>query len=190
MRYVDPNGNSAVASITLKQAAKIAVVRGAPKLALAATDGPSPLLDIVATLWLCYDVYDILKNYSLTATEENEGQNPLGESPANEPSPLPDEGANSEKENTDGLGQVLNGAKPGRETKGHTKQWEKPGNMDDANKDFDSLNPQDVKNIPGGRAGKLPDGRNINVRDHSSDGRPTLEVQNGKERIKVRYGEE
>ena len=37
--------------------------------------------------------------------------------------------------------------------------------------------------------GELPDGRKVNVRDHSSDGRPTLEVQEGKNRIKVRYGE-
>ncbi|MBQ4024707.1 MAG: hypothetical protein II611_04880 [Treponema sp.] len=37
--------------------------------------------------------------------------------------------------------------------------------------------------------GELPDGRRVNVRDHSSDGRPTLEVQEGKNRIKVRYGE-
>ena len=61
--------------------------------------------------------------------------------------------------------------------------------MDDANDDFDSLNPQNVKNIPGGRTGELPDGRRVNVRDHSSDGLPTLEVQEGKNRIKVRYGE-
>ena len=38
--------------------------------------------------------------------------------------------------------------------------------------------------------GELPDGRKVNVRDHSSDGRPTLEVQEGKNRIKVRYGKE
>lgn len=101
---------------------------------------------------------------------------------------VPKEGAESGKKD-DGLGQVLDGAKPGRDTKGHTKQWGKPGTMDDANGDFDSLNPSNVKNIPGGRTGELPDGRRINVRDHSSDGRPTLEVQNGKNRIKVRYGE-
>lgn len=105
-----------------------------------------------------------------------------------EPSPMPSEGVESGKQD-DGLGQVLNGAKPGRDTKGHTKQWEKPGSMEDANGDFDSLNPQNVKNILGGRTGELPDGRKVNVRDHSSDGRPTLEVQDGKNRIKVRYGE-
>ena len=37
--------------------------------------------------------------------------------------------------------------------------------------------------------GELHDGRKVNVRDQSSDGRPTLEVQEGKNQIKVRYGE-
>ena len=68
-------------------------------------------------------------------------------------------------------------------------QWNKTGGIDDANDDFDSLNLQNVKEIPGGRTGKLPDGRKINVRDHSSDGRPTLEIQDGKNKIKIRYGE-
>ena len=55
-------GLSVVASIPLKQALKIAFTRVAPKVAMAAADGPSPVLDIVATLWLCYDIYDILQN--------------------------------------------------------------------------------------------------------------------------------
>ncbi len=29
--------------------------------------------------------------------------------------------------------------------------------------------------------------RKVNVRNHSSDGRPTLEIQDGKNRIKIRY---
>lgn len=62
-------------------------------------------------------------------------------------------------------------------------EWKKTGNIDNANDDFDSLNPQNVKDIPGGRTGKLPLGRKINVRDHSSDGRPTLEIQDGKNQI-------
>ena len=69
------------------------------------------------------------------------------------------------------IAKILDGAKPGRETKGHTQQWVKQGSMDDANKDFDSLNPQNIKNIPGGRTGELSEGRKVNVRDHSSDGR-------------------
>jgi hypothetical protein len=79
------------------------------------------------------------------------------------------------------------GAKPGRETKGRAQQWEKSGGADQANKDFDSLRPGDVRPIQGGRVGQLPDGRMVNVRTGSSDGRPTLEVQSGKNSIKIRY---
>jgi hypothetical protein len=82
---------------------------------------------------------------------------------------------------------VLNGAKPGDKTKGHTKQWEKDGGNEQANKDFDDLDPENEKNIKGGKTGVLKDGRKINVRNHSSDGRPTLEIQDGKKRIKIRY---
>jgi RHS repeat-associated protein len=81
-------------------------------------------------------------------------------------------------------------AKPGRETKGRAKQWEKSGGMSEADKDFDDKKPIDVIALPnGGRRGILPDGRQINVRPDSSDGRPTLEIQDGKNRIKVRYTE-
>lgn len=45
----------------------------------------------------------------------------------------------------------------------------------------------DVKDIPGGKVGKLPDGRTVNVRNKSSDGRPTLEIYDGKKSIKIRY---
>jgi len=38
-----------------------------------------------------------------------------------------------------------------------------------------------------GRRGILPDGRPINVRPNSSDGRPTIEIQDGKNKVKVRY---
>jgi RHS repeat-associated protein len=80
------------------------------------------------------------------------------------------------------------GATPGRETKGRTTQWEKPGGMPEANKDFDDKGPKDVVDLPGGgRTGTLPDGRPINVRPNSKDGRPTLEIQSGKNRDKVRY---
>jgi RHS repeat-associated protein len=81
------------------------------------------------------------------------------------------------------------GATPGRETKGRTTQWDKGGGMDEANRDFDAKGPKDVVPLPdGGRRGTLPDGRQINVRPDSSGKVPTLEIQDGKNRDKVRYG--
>jgi RHS repeat-associated protein len=81
------------------------------------------------------------------------------------------------------------GATPGRKTKGRAKLWDKKGGKAEADKDFDNLKPNDVRPIPGGRTGTLPDGRSANVRDDSSDGRPTLEIQDGKGNSdKVRYG--
>jgi len=80
-------------------------------------------------------------------------------------------------------------ATPGRETKGRTKQWDAPGGINEAEKDFSDKNPSDVREIPGGgKVGTLPDGRTIIVRPTSTDGRPTLEIQDGKNRVKVRYG--
>lgn len=81
------------------------------------------------------------------------------------------------------------GATPGRKTKGRTTQWVKPGGMSDADRDFDNLGPTGIRDLPdGGRTGTLPDGRSVNVRPDSTDGRPTLEIQDGKRRDKIRYG--
>ncbi len=84
------------------------------------------------------------------------------------------------------------GTTPGDKTKGKTKNFDKPGGFDQANIDFDNLNPENIKDIIDGKGGKgrtgvLPDGTRINVRPNSSDGRPTVEIQNGKKKIKVRY---
>lgn len=80
-------------------------------------------------------------------------------------------------------------ATPGRETKGRTTQWEKDGGMDEANEDFDRLGPDNVRELQnGGRVGTLPDGKIIVVRPDSPDGRPTLEIQSGKKKDKVRCG--
>jgi len=90
------------------------------------------------------------------------------------------------------VGDLVKGATPGEETSGRAKQFEKTGGMDQANKDFDSLNPTNVKEINTGyglgRVGTLPDGRQVVVRGGSSgDSKPTLEIQQGKNRIKIRY---
>lgn len=172
VRYVDPDGKSAIGTVSVFFAADVAVLE------------PT---DIIPWKWLGWGV-----GFAVAATIDHFLQKAADADakPADEPSPLPEKGVDSGEQKDEGLGQVLNGANHGRKTKGHTKQWDKKGSLDDANNDFDSLNPQDVEDIPGGRRGRLSDGRKVNVRDHSSDGRPTLEVQDGKNRIKIRYGEE
>ncbi|WP_081576311.1 RHS repeat-associated core domain-containing protein [Chromobacterium haemolyticum] len=82
-------------------------------------------------------------------------------------------------------------ATPGRKTRGVSDIWNKPGGVEQADRDFDSLNPTGVKDLPGGaRGGKLADGRKLVVRPYSGtdgNGPPTLEIQDGRSRIKVRY---
>ena len=88
---------------------------------------------------------------------------------------------------------ILKDTTPGRETKGKAKQYIKKGNYEDAVKDFESLRPTDVKDIPGkeGKTGILPDGRKVNVRVDSTYKTPTLEIQpaegNSGKFIKIRY---
>ena len=103
----------------------------------------------------------------------------------------PDDPADEAKKEAVG-GEVcpIPGTSPGRPTRGPTDQREKPGDYGTANDDFDNLSPTDVRDNPrGGRIGTLPDGRKIIVRPNSKEGRPTVEIQNGKSRIKVRYGQ-
>jgi len=80
--------------------------------------------------------------------------------------------------------EILEGANPGRATKGKATQYEKTGGFDQALDDFNSMGVTDVKDIPGGKVGKLPDGRTVNVRNKSSDGRPTLEFMTVKNQLK------
>jgi uncharacterized protein RhaS with RHS repeats len=81
------------------------------------------------------------------------------------------------------------GTRPGKKTRGPTDQREKDGNLDTANDDFDNLDLSDVRDIPGiGRVGTLPDGRTVIIRPDSSGGQPTIEIQDGRNRTKVRYG--
>ena len=70
--------------------------------------------------------------------------------------------------------------------------------MDQANSDFDDIaDPDSVGAITDGNGGEgrrgsdnEGSGRKINVRPSSSDGRPTVEIQDGKNRTKIRYNEE
>ena len=89
---------------------------------------------------------------------------------------------------------LIRDSAPGRGTKGRTKQRERSGGFDQANTDFDSLDPQEVRDIDtrygAGRSGTLPDGRSANVRPGSSDGRPTLEIRSPNGRgVEIRYND-
>lgn len=95
---------------------------------------------------------------------------------------------NSEKQNIT-VEDLTSTSSKGNETTGRSKLFERTGGSNAANKEFDALSPSEIKDIPGGRVGKLPDGRTVIVRERSTDGRPTLEIQSGKNRIKFRYDE-
>jgi hypothetical protein len=100
------------------------------------------------------------------------------------------ENASDDSNASNGNSCPVSDTTPGRKTKGRTKQFEKPGDFDTANSDFDDLNPSNVKLLPnGGRVGALPNGDKVIVRPDSTDGRPTIEIQRGKNRIKIRYGQ-
>jgi len=79
---------------------------------------------------------------------------------------------------------LIKGSKPGKSTKGRSTLRNRDGGLKQANKDFDGLAPANVRNIPGGRTGNLPGGGKVNVRNNSSGGKPTLEIQKGKNRLR------
>ncbi len=81
------------------------------------------------------------------------------------------------------LDDLLTGAKLGRGTKGRAIQYIKSGGYEMAVNDFYSMGVTNVRNIPSGLVGQLPDGTFINVRSVSSYGTPTLQIGN----IKIRY---
>ena len=83
---------------------------------------------------------------------------------------------------------VVAEAEPGKKTSGKSTIYEKPGGYKEALDDFESLGPNDIVPIDKGKRGVLDDGRDINVRGESTDKRPTLEVQRGRKKIKIRYG--
>ncbi|MCP4677685.1 MAG: RHS repeat-associated core domain-containing protein, partial [Deltaproteobacteria bacterium] len=89
------------------------------------------------------------------------------------------------------LEQILEDAKPGRKTTGRTTQFEKEGGELEANQDFDSIVvPGSIDDQGDGtRIGMTQDGKTVIVRPDSTEGRPTLEIQDGKKYTKIRYGQ-
>ena len=88
--------------------------------------------------------------------------------------------------------ELINTSAQGRTTKGRTTQYERVGNYENAVDDFNSLNPQNIRELSNGKGyvGELSDGRVINVRNISSEGSPTIEIQNGKSKTKFRHKEQ
>ena len=125
---------------------------------------------------------------SVNNNEINGSQGSGGLSPEDPEKDKKENAAKTKDFTTKQLEDILADAKPGERTMGRTKQFEKPGGYQEALKDFESLKPSDIKEISTGKRGTLPDGRPINVRFDSSDRRPTLEIQNRRSQIKIRYG--
>ncbi len=88
------------------------------------------------------------------------------------------------------VSDILAGAERGKESK-YTAQYRKEGGFEQANRDFEALSPQDVKDRGKGiRTGVLESGDKVVVRPQSSEGSPTLEIQRQNDKaIKVRYPE-
>ena len=85
----------------------------------------------------------------------------------------------------DGLPETTNG-------KGVARNFESTGDFDQTIKDFDSLNPMDVKEIQtqygSGKVGKLSDGTTVVARPGSLTGGATLEIRVSNSKVfKIRY---
>ena len=94
------------------------------------------------------------------------------------------------------VNKVLEEAKEGRKTKGPARQYEKAEGYEQAEKDFYSLDLEegsvrDRTDEKGKiKTGRLRDGREVNVREGSMEGHPTLEIINSKNsRTKIRYSD-
>jgi RHS repeat-associated protein len=198
-KYSDPSGRFAIALPFLGAAAG-----GGTSAGVGAVVGAIALPIGVAAL-LTAETYFLMKNVPAAVGETYDYLNPtvtqggVGQmrglaQPGVRGLLAAAEGDDGEKEAADcdkggGKAPPVPGATPGRETKGRSTQWGKPGGMAEADADFDALGPTGVRSLPnGGRVGTLPDGRTVIVRPVSSDGRPTLEIQDGKNKDKVRYG--
>ena len=86
--------------------------------------------------------------------------------------------------------KILEGATEGKVSS--SRQYYKPGGLEQASKDFDLLRPSNIQNRGDNiRTGQLGDGSTVIVRGTSTEGSPTLEIQppqgSGKV-IKIRYG--
>lgn len=87
----------------------------------------------------------------------------------------------------DKIDKVLEGKKKIKDSS--NKIYEGSGGKNGAKNDFNKLDPKNKKTYSNGTVvGELSDGTKVNLRDHSSDGRITIEIQ-GKWKIKIRYND-
>nr|WP_243167921.1 RHS repeat-associated core domain-containing protein [Anaerocolumna cellulosilytica] len=90
------------------------------------------------------------------------------------------------------INNVLSGAAETTSSKGVARNYEKSGGYNQTLRDFDSLNPINVKNIQTqyglGKVGKLSDGTTVVARPGSKTGGPTLEITVSNNKVyKIRY---
>ena len=110
------------------------------------------------------------------------------EDPEDEPSGTA--GSDGEAGGSTSVNDIVGGSNFDRETSKGTKIYDREGGFEQAVKDFDGLDLENASNKGNDvRVGDLPSGDKVIVRPNSSDGRPTLEVQNsnGKTKMKIRY---
>lgn len=104
-------------------------------------------------------------------------------------------GKQTQKHEKTSLDRILDDAIFEEEADSGVKIYGKNKSFEDGLRDFESLNPTDVKPIKNGKGltGKLPDGTQANIRWDSRDGRSTLEIYDpirGRSTVKIRYGKE
>lgn len=85
------------------------------------------------------------------------------------------------------IDDLKNSSQIGRRTKGKSKQYEKIGGYSQALKDFESLDLDGVYKSGKTILGRLEDGRIVNVRPNSSFEKPTLEIYNPKNDIRIKF---
>ena len=100
-------------------------------------------------------------------------------------------GSKTSLDSNDSVDKILEKAVP-RPEKRWAKQYDKTGGYEQAEKDFYSLDLEEgsVRDIKNGKEGILRDGRHVNVRRKSTEGHPTLEIINSRnKRTKIRYSD-
>lgn len=125
------------------------------------------------------DIYLLMISDAAKSVNNDSATDKEGDSPGTE--------NGSSDTNDDLVNKLILTSDPGRETKGRTKQLERDETMDDANKTFDSLNLENVKEKGDGvRVGETDQGRIITVTPLSQ---PSIHIRKpGSENVtKIRY---